>query len=114
MYSLQFLGSFCQILQQAGSVRSVKLRQHPSPVLIDGLGSFCQKCGDYIVDITMAKSSITADRPTLPDSLHPVDWTAVEDAFRDWYARNYSALEVGGTGDLVGLVSALNAASAKR
>lgn len=54
------------------------------------------------------------DMAALPDSIQPVDWDAVEVAFRDWYARNLHALELGGTGDLVTLVSALSAASAKR
>jgi hypothetical protein len=57
---------------------------------------------------------ITAGGPILPDSLLPIDWNAVEDAFRDWYARNLHALELGGTGDLVTLLLALNAASVKR
>ena len=52
-----------------------------------------------------------ADRPTLPPSLQPVDWDAVEKVFRQWYAENYSALSMGGVGDLVSLVSALKAAS---
>jgi len=69
---------------------------------------------NHIVDITMAKCSGEADRPTLPPSLQPIDWETVEAAFRDWYAKNLHALELGGTGDLVALVSALNAASAKR
>ena len=58
--------------------------------------------------------SASAPPPDLPESLRPIDWEAVEAAFRDWYAENLHALELGGTGDLVGLVSALNAASAKR
>ena len=55
-----------------------------------------------------------ADRAVLPNSLKPVDWEEVERKFRAWYAENYQALELGGTGDLVALISALNAASAKR
>lgn len=59
-------------------------------------------------------ASSKADRPALPESLRPIDWEVAEGAFRDWYARNLHALELGGTGDLVGLVSALNAASENR
>ena len=59
---------------------------------------------------------MASDRPTLrelPKEIRPIDWDAVESAFRAWQGRNSHALELGGTGDLVDLVSALNAAIAK-
>ena len=46
--------------------------------------------------------------------LRPIDWGAVEEAFRSWQSRNDHALSLGGTGDLVDLVFALKAAIAKR
>lgn len=59
----------------------------------------------------MAESPVRVD---LPSSLQPIDWEAVERAFRDWYAENLHALELGGVGDLVGLLSVLNAAYPNR
>ena len=38
------------------------------------------------------------------------DLEALESAFRVWWGRNSYALEDGGSGDLIGLVEALNAA----
>jgi hypothetical protein len=51
-----------------------------------------------------------AGAPDRFERLRPIDWEAVEEAFRAWQARNNHALELGGTGDLVDLVSVLKAA----
>ena len=38
---------------------------------------------------------------------------ALDDAFRDWRAENNHALELGGTGDVLGLLARLSAAVEK-
>jgi hypothetical protein len=52
----------------------------------------------------------TGRRPATETDIPPDKIAAMQEAFREWYGRNYSFLEDGGTGDVYDLLLTLKAA----